>query len=503
MDAPMIKKYFIYDYSDVHRGLLGTLSAITALLICMHGHFNLSAIMWLMLASSLTCLAISGTTKLQQIKNISIIAIILAACIPLTSLLLQHAPFLVFWIFMILLFWGILTLPRLLPSFSVGSIITLVFLVMLIAKPKQTLSGQQLLLYQSLPILSGIVILSLWTLILPLAAKPITEVDQSSYYIKRAFRLSIAVPIAFSLAALLHLQHASWVCFSVVVVSQANFGATIRRSLHRLIGTLMGVIIGVPIAIYIFGAYPWTHWLTLVIFFSCLVSAVRFYYIAIFLATLLIAALYYVISPGHIGPTLYIIYRLIDTSIGIILAITLEAFVFPNSLEHQVRKLHRQFWADLYYYIFQSSKCQGTETDQIIASLDNNLNAMNLLMNDMQYEPIGKFTLRFRRSDALFKQYHKLTSQFTAKSLWKNSTKVNNQDIKNLLSVLNKLKNLPYLEHAVLAKILADICYEQNQFYNTINSNSSNIHFINANHCLLETIHQLTDIANTPRWAFK
>ena len=60
----------------------------------------------------------------------------------------------------------------------------------------------------------------------------------------QAVRLAAAALIAFSIAALLHVQNAYWAAMPVWVVAQSARGLLIERGIFRILGTLMGAGFG-------------------------------------------------------------------------------------------------------------------------------------------------------------------------------------------------------------------------------------------------------------------
>lgn len=60
----------------------------------------------------------------------------------------------------------------------------------------------------------------------------------------QAARLALAAWLAFSIAALLHVQNAYWAAMPIWVVAQPSRGLLLERALYRLFGTLLGALVG-------------------------------------------------------------------------------------------------------------------------------------------------------------------------------------------------------------------------------------------------------------------
>lgn len=66
----------------------------------------------------------------------------------------------------------------------------------------------------------------------------------------QAARLALAAWLAFSIAALLHVQNAYWAAMPIWVVAQPSRGLLLERALYRLCGTLLGALVGFAVLAY-------------------------------------------------------------------------------------------------------------------------------------------------------------------------------------------------------------------------------------------------------------
>lgn len=66
----------------------------------------------------------------------------------------------------------------------------------------------------------------------------------------QAARLALAAWLAFSIAALLHVQNAYWAAMPIWVVAQPSRGLLMERALYRLLGTLLGTLVGFVVLMY-------------------------------------------------------------------------------------------------------------------------------------------------------------------------------------------------------------------------------------------------------------
>ncbi|MCC6314773.1 MAG: FUSC family protein, partial [Thermomicrobiales bacterium] len=76
------------------------------------------------------------------------------------------------------------------------------------------------------------------------AAAPLPPNPSLSAALHHALRVAVAVAVADTLARGLRMPHGYWIPMTVAIVLKPAVGATITRSLSRLLGTLTGLVLG-------------------------------------------------------------------------------------------------------------------------------------------------------------------------------------------------------------------------------------------------------------------
>jgi uncharacterized membrane protein YccC len=152
-----------------------------------------------------------------------------------------------------------------------------------------------------------------------------------SVVLPSAARIAIAVGLGVAAGRGLGLGHAYWIGLTAAAVLQAsNLLITRRRVVHRVAGT----VIGVGLAFAVLGWHP-PIWLVViaVTLFQGLVELViaTNYGVAVAGITVLALLLFHVAAPGTEPITVTIGSRLMDTVIGVVLALALRQVLWPGA----------------------------------------------------------------------------------------------------------------------------------------------------------------------------
>ncbi len=220
----------------------------------------------------------------------------------------------------------------------------------------------------------------------------------------RALRVALATVAAIIISYLLALDNITWPALTVIIVSQASLGASIRKSIHRLSGTLLGVLFGIIVAKYFLVGWPWLKYTAPLLVFFAWYPMLFFYTISAFFITLLVIDAYYFL-PLHSATVLqYILSRLLDTGVGIAVALVAEVFLFAESARPQLRRNALLFWQQL-EKILQVTQ-QAFQTGQPVEAWQKHQyseqltqyqqNAYNAF-TDLTFEPY-RFSPRYKKS---------------------------------------------------------------------------------------------------------
>jgi uncharacterized membrane protein YccC len=120
--------------------------------------------------------------------------------------------------------------------------------------------------------------------------------DLNTFTARYALRVAIAATLALFVAKSLSLEHGYWLPFTVIIVSQPYFGATIKKAIDRVLGTVFGGIAG--------GLLLYAHtgvWLEVALLFLSFILMVYFirskYSVAAFFITFSLVVLFNIEMP--------------------------------------------------------------------------------------------------------------------------------------------------------------------------------------------------------------
>jgi uncharacterized membrane protein YccC len=146
-----------------------------------------------------------------------------------------------------------------------------------------------------------------------------------------AAKTALAAALCWWLALRFGLHDGYWGAISAIIVLQSNFGATISASRDRILGTIIGTLLG--FAFSLFGVLPWN------------------YILAVLVAVIVCGLLGLRSSSRLAGVTITIVMlvqksgprwglaldRVSEVFIGIVVAIAISTFVFPDRARLRLR----------------------------------------------------------------------------------------------------------------------------------------------------------------------
>jgi len=202
-----------------------------------------------------------------------------------------------------------------------------------------------------------------------------------------ASKTALAAALCWGIALRFGLHDGYWGAISAIIVLQSNFGATITASRDRILGTLIGAAFGFTFSL--FGTLPWN------------------YIPAVLLAVILCGVLNLRNSSRLAGVTITIImlvqntgshwllalHRVGEVMLGIVVAILVSTFVFPDrarlrlcdGLAHQFLVLGGFFEVILRGFGGQPAPTLADLRQDALAMLRNN----NVLLDAARNEPSG------------------------------------------------------------------------------------------------------------------
>jgi uncharacterized membrane protein YccC len=205
--------------------------------------------------------------------------------------------------------------------------------------------------------------------------------------LRDAAKNALAAACSYWLAKLLHLPDGYWGAISAVIVLQSNVGATVTASRDRLIGTLIGAMFGFSFSL--FGGLPWNY-------FAAVGAAV------------LVCGLLGLRASGRLaGVTITIVmlvhqqgprwelplFRVIEVALGIVVALAVSTFVFPDRARLHLRDGLAQELLLLSAFFETALEGFGSAASANLPALREDvltrLRSNNLLLQAARNEPSG------------------------------------------------------------------------------------------------------------------
>lgn len=182
--------------------------------------------------------------------------------------------------------------------------------------------------------------------------------DLNSLTARYAFRSAVAAAGAIFLYKWLDIEKGYWIAFTVMVVVQPYFGATIRKALERVSGTLAGVLVAGILTSFTANNYLLKVILLFLCFFFMVYSIRKKYAVGVFFITISLVLLFQVES--HYDSSLIYI-RAFATLAGAVLGITAGFAVLPSWDKHQLPLYFTQAIQANYRYFVHTFLDSGTE----------------------------------------------------------------------------------------------------------------------------------------------
>ena len=308
-----------------------SLSILLVVLTCYTFSFNRMTLYWGLLMALLTpASSYFGETKAAMLRLYSYhyVYIIMAMLI---GTFLSIAPFIVFCVGFIILIFGSCLLESVRPELkNFAKMIIAAVIIARFITVKNDIEMTHLILFQLYGITLGFVFPLLISLCLPYVNRTLPDAVLNKYAYVRALRVSIAFVILLLGSRFISIYNFSWVAFSIIVVMQGALGLSIKKSAERLLGTIGGIIVGSLIA-YWLPQHLWIYGLCTYLFLILgNLFVLTNYSIALGFYTLMLTMAYYLLHPAVTLP-FYLSNRLLDTCLGVLIALLCEALIFPNS----------------------------------------------------------------------------------------------------------------------------------------------------------------------------
>ena len=142
---------------------------------------------------------------------------------------------------------------------------------------------------------------------------------------RHSLRITLTLLIGFIIGKFLPFENVYWILLTIVVIMRPGYGLTKERTLNRFIGTVVGGFLG--FLVLSFGPTPLVLGVLTIVF---LILGLSFspsnYRIGTLFITLHVLFIFAILNPTH---NEIIIYRILDTLVGALLALFANHFFWP------------------------------------------------------------------------------------------------------------------------------------------------------------------------------
>lgn len=150
---------------------------------------------------------------------------------------------------------------------------------------------------------------------------------------RHSIRVTIACLLGYIVAHALKLQYSYWVLLTIIVILKPTYSVTRQRNYHRLIGTFIGALIGLGLLFII----PTQNgkFAAMIVLMIITYSFMRTrYLVSVIFMTAYVMIYFYLLNSHHF----YEIFksRLIDTTVGSIIALTAAYVLVPSWERRQI-----------------------------------------------------------------------------------------------------------------------------------------------------------------------
>lgn len=170
-----------------------------------------------------------------------------------------------------------------------------------------------------------------------------------------ALRITVTMLVGLLVGNIFNFENAYWILLTIVVIMRPGYGLTKQRSTQRVIGTLIGGVLGIVALILIDSNIILTVLAIFSMLFGYWLSATD-YKIGVTFVTFYVILIYGLLTNNA---ETQLVYRILDTVIGALLAYLATRFVWPtwelNSmniyLENSLKAIKLYIIEVKYYYI--------------------------------------------------------------------------------------------------------------------------------------------------------
>lgn len=164
-----------------------------------------------------------------------------------------------------------------------------------------------------------------------------------------ALRLTLTMLTGLLVGKFFEFENAYWILLTIVVIMRPGYGLTKQRSTHRVVGTVIGGILGIVALIVIDS--------NIVLSILAIVSMLMGYWLSgidykvgVTFVTFYVILIYGLLTNDAES---HLVYRILDTAIGAVLAYLATRFVWPSWELHSVNTYLEKSLRAIQFYIIE------------------------------------------------------------------------------------------------------------------------------------------------------
>lgn len=194
------------------------------------------------------------------------------------------------------------------------------------------------------------------------------------FRVKRMLRTGLAIGLGVLLASSLHIPEGYWIPMTLSLIMQASVGATLQRSLHRILGTFIGVALGIILLTFSQHTLIIDILLVASVFLTYLL---RFYRVSVYglfvvLLTLMTMLIFCMIVPTTLPHILWA--RFYNTAIACVIAVLITQYVLPYSADAHFHSMYKSTYQKALAYL-----------EHLLAQLEHPVDAQELRAKKWQF----------------------------------------------------------------------------------------------------------------------
>lgn len=215
-------------------------------------------------------------------------------------------------------------------------------------------------------------------------------IDPSLTNLQQALRVGITLFVACIIYRGFNLGMGYWVLWTSVITVQVSLGASIKRAKDRLLGTFFGVLVGG----FCLLLFP-NNSIFLITASAILIFFVIYYFYTQYVYAIFAGSILLIILLGHStgSPWQYVIYRTIDTMVGILIGLVMSYLLWPKNakttLYHHLAQSTEQF--RLFLIMLTKNEQQNNFDESYFVAqkilLENAMVTNRNLFREFTYEP--------------------------------------------------------------------------------------------------------------------